>query len=194
MFGIFDRKGGFEADHRHGDYDGDGIWLCCPDCGKPRRLQDAAFDGRLEALCGEVGETSEAQMRAFGMSTGEGRWDVVPEGPMFVFTTPEGRRATASYGVVASWNDTSHSWLWAWAFPETWMPEPALDVARHLKIRGTEETWEAVTTKNLVLGEHEAWHLAKLAARAAHFPMVYRARVNEVNWHYFAIGRMSWES
>jgi hypothetical protein len=79
--------------------------------------------------------------------------------------------------------------MWAWDMPEEWMPAPATAVARQLLDVGLKNDWDALTAPMLLINEHEAWHMAKLGAWIAGYPMVYRAMVNDHNHHYFAIDR-----
>ena len=190
MFGFWKRR---KNDEPPAEYSGEGIWVVCPDCGNRHEIdEDPDFRQLLERLCGEIGQSSQEIYGEFGIGSSEGRWDVLPEEPLFKFTDGNGRTAVAPYGIVASWNPDTDSWLWAWAFPEDWVPAPARTVAERLRKVGEEEGWEAATSRELAVNEHEAWHLTELAAHIAGYPLVYRARVNEQNWHYYAIDRLRW--
>jgi hypothetical protein len=82
--------------------------------------------------------------------------------------------------------------MWAWEMPEDWMPAPAKTVAHQLRDAGLKNSWDALSEPMLLINEHEAWHMTKLGAWIAGYPMVYRAPVNELNHHYFAIDRPVW--
>lgn len=174
-------------------YDGTGIWFRCGTSGTLRPVdQTAAFRHLVEAQCREIGESSQRILRDLGIDDPATRWEVTPGQARFTFTRPDGRRCHARYGVVGSWNPETHSWLWAWDFPTSWMPAPALRLARTLHAEGTARGWQALTEPVLYLDEHEAWHMARLAAHVAGYPLVHSARVNEKNRHFFAIDRPVW--
>lgn len=191
MFDIRKRDR-FDADAQHGGYSGEGIWWCCAESGRAHEVTDAGFLDHLETLCVEIGRSSAAELEAFDLHRGDGRWQIHPEAAMFVFTTADGRRAAAEYGVIGSWNESSHSWLWAWGFPDDWLEGPEAGAARRLRAEGERRGWRAVTERHLLVNMHQAWHLTDLAAGVAGWPMVYRAKVNEANWHTFAIDRLTW--
>ncbi len=179
-----------DQDPPESDYAGEGIWFACPDCNRLHETENGAgFRPLLERLCDEIGESSLAIYAELGLGDRSGRWDVMPEQALFKFTESDGRTAMAPYGVVASWNEDSHSWMWAWGFPEGWMPEAAVAAAQRARARGEEEGWQALTERMLAVNEEEAWHLTNLVAHLNGWPLVYRAKVNEKNWHFFAIDR-----
>ena len=181
----------FRHDDRHADYDGTGVWLCCPDCNRPHRVEDGDFADRLEEACEDVGRTSAEIYASYGLNAGGGRWDVFPEAPLIIFTDALGRKIAGRYGVVGSWNETTHSWLWAWGFPEGWLSGPEGAAAHRIRAEGARQDWAALTTRTLLVNAHEAWHLTDLAADVMGWPMVYRVKVNDRNWHFLAIDRLS---
>jgi len=78
--------------------------------------------------------------------------------------------------------------------PETHITDAnrkAPDLTRAL---GEAEDWPCLTTALLMLNECETWHLTKFAASLAGHPIVYRAKVNEKAWAYFAIDTPIWET
>lgn len=176
-----------------GDYEGEGVWYECGNCEAVHEIEEAPSYRRLiEDLCRDVGESSRAIMEEFDIY-GAGRWNALREEGLFKFTTEDGRTCIAPYGTVASWNDVSHSWLWAWAMPEGWIEDAEKAVCLKLKARADEEgDWDPVEYPRLFVNEHEAWHLTNLAAWVNDMPLTYRAKVNEINWQYFAIGRPKW--
>ncbi len=179
-----------DRDPNWGDYDGNGIWYACSGCKTLHETKDTPeFHALLEQLCCDIGASSREIYDMLGIGTGEGRWDVNPQEGLFTFTDPHGRVSIAPYGVVASWNERSHSWMWAWGFPENWFPEPALAASVRTLAAGKENGWQAVTERLLAVNEHEAWHLTKLVAHVNGWPLTYRAKVNDINWHYYAIAR-----
>ena len=195
MFGYLKSKMGFGAvqNDAWGDYAGTGIWFDCPGCDTPHEAdQPQAFTDLTEAQCTALGESSQEVYEAFDIGQPGGRWEVHPEQARFTFTRADGRQCHARYGVIGSYNQVTHSWLWAWAWPAEWMPAPALGVAQDLLDFGLQKDWQPLTEERLRLNEHEAWHMTKLAAWNAGFPMVYRGPVNECNYHYFAIDRPVW--
>ena len=177
-----------------GDYEGEGVWYECGHCDAIHELDEApTYRGLIEDLCTSVGQSSQEVYDRFELGSDGGRWDVIPDEGLFKFTNADGRMCIASYGVVSSWNDQTHSWLWAWAMPEGWISPAALTACQALKVRADEEgDWDPVQYGTLFVNEHEAWHLTKLTAWVNDMPMVYRAKVNEMNWHYFVIGKLSW--
>ena len=62
--------------------------------------------------------------RDSGLSESGGCWQLFPEEGLFKVTTAQGRSWFARYGLVASWNHDSHSWLWGWAIPPEGLNEP----------------------------------------------------------------------
>ena len=175
------------------DYDGQGFWRDCNRCGSVHQIQESAqFRILLEQLCTRVGDSSQALYDEFSINTPDGHWNVDPDKAMFKFTRADGAECFARYGVVSSYNPETHSWLWAWGFPEEWTPAPALRVANHCHQRCADEGWTPGTERTLLVNPHDAWHLTKLAAHIVGYPMVYRASVNNTNHHYFAIDRPIW--
>ena len=202
MFGWFKRKPHTpepEAESapatrdRYGDYDGKGIWVICPDCGNPHKVDETPeFRALLERLCTELGDSSRALYEEVHI-LGQGRWDIDPETATFTFTDETGRRCHARYGFIASWNDTTKSWMWAWGLPEGWdMPEACLGPVRKLHEHAQDAGWDAVTSRMLLVESHEAWHLTKLAAHVNDMPLVYSAKVNPDNRHFYALERPRW--
>lgn len=183
-------------DHRHpdwGDYTGEGIWRVCPSCNAPHEVTDPAFQNEIQDACYQVSASSQKAYEEFGFSK-PGRWGVDAKNGIFTNTLDAGPRAVAPYGIIGSWNSENHSWLWSWAMSDSWMPAKAKEVAQRFYDVGEEYDWEAVTSKNLLVNEKEAWHLTHLAAYVSGYPIVYRAKVNEINHHYYAIGAMTWEN
>ena len=142
----------------------------------------------------DVGLTSRAIYEEFQIGKEGGRWDALPEEGYIRFTLEDGRTSYASYGVAASWAQHSHSWLWSWAMPDGWVHENASVVSKRAYDFGLERDWNAMTTKSLLVNEHEAWNLTKMVAHLSDMPLVYRAKVNDINWHYFALSRPSWSN
>jgi hypothetical protein len=182
-----------KPDPRWGDYEGEGIWFVCPDCEALHEVTDVDFLNRVKVACTEISATTQQLYDAFDFGNPDGRWDVDPELARFHKTAPDGRRASGAYAVVESWNETSHSWLWSWEMGDEWMPAPAKSATKALKALCDAEGWEITTARNLLLNEEESWHITNLAAQAAGFPAVYRAKVNDINHHYFIIDHLKWE-
>ncbi len=194
MFGFGKQKMGYKTvrDERWGDYEGKGIWAPC-DCGNLHEVeQDHEFVDVMEEQCCAIGDSSQALYNEFFINELNGRWDVVPSQARFTFTRENGQQCHARYGVVGSYNQVTHSWMWAWHFPEGWEEKPALQVANRLCDLGVDKNWQPLIEPILFVNDHEAWHMAKLAAWASGYPMVYRAPVNEKNYQYFAIDRPVW--
>ena len=182
-----------ERNRRWGDYEGEGIWYACPGCGSLHKTEaDPTFAEILKEASAQVGETTQSIYDAYQIGGGAGRWDTFEAEGLFKFTSPEGRVSMAPYGVVASWNESSHSWMWGWNFPDGWIENGALNQVRTVHDIGRDHDWQAVSEKLLAVNTNEAWHLTKLCAHLLNYPLVYRAKVNEVNWHYYAIGQLEW--
>lgn len=175
-------------------YDGAGIWLVCPECGLTHeRLNDPEFDALLDPLCVEIGDTTREACSLIGLKALGGHCTIQPDKGQIVFTSPDGRTAMARYGIVASWNSVTHSWLWAWGFPETWnVPDACLSLARGLRARADANDWRAVSTRLLRVNRGEALRLASLAAHVRGYPMVHRAQAHDRTCHFLAIGQLHW--
>ena len=78
--------------------------------------------------------------------------------------------------------------------PEGWVHPNAQVVSKRAYDLGRKHGWNTLTTKSLLVNENQAWNLTKMVAHASDMPMVYRAKVNDLNWHYFALGRPSWSN
>ncbi|WP_299722410.1 DUF6882 domain-containing protein [uncultured Tateyamaria sp.] len=175
------------------DYDGDGMWRECLDCGTVHKIEESAqFRILIEQLCCEIGNSSDALYKEFRIGEPDGFWNVDPEKALFKFTQADGTTSFARYGVIGSYNQNTHSWLWGWGFPEDWMPQSVLRIAEQCHDHCATQGWTPGTERMLLVNAHEAWHLTKLAAHVAGLPMVYRAAVNETNYHYFAMERPVW--
>ena len=187
--------GSSQKNDRWGAYAGEGIWAAGADGHGPQPVKpNKEFNDLLRQLDEDVGLTSRAIYEEFQIGKEGGRWDALPEEGYIRFTLEDGRTSYASYGVAASWAQHSHSWLWSWAMPDGWVHENASVVSKRAYDFGLERDWNAMTTKSLLVNEHEAWNLTKMVAHLSDMPLVYRAKVNDINWHYFALSRPSWSN
>lgn len=188
MFGWF-KKSGTSSE----TYDGEGIFLSCPDCHNYHRApENAAFDAAIKTACAEVGDTTQQRYKEFGCLDPNGRWDMLPDEGIFYFTNADSPRCFGNFSLVGSWIAHTHSWMWGWNLPQiTPATRKAPDLAR---AKGEAEGWPCLTNSSLLLNQEEAWHLTDLAASLAGYPMVYRAKVNEKAWAYFAIDELVWET
>ena len=174
-----------------GAYQGEGIWYACPTNGTPREIDDRpAFARLLRDVSSEIGQSSAGITRAFGMD-GPGEWRTFEDEGLFRFSAEGGGGFVAPYGVAGSWNAETHSWYWTWAMPDGWVAPAARTAAERLHAHADRAGWEAGQHGLLYVNEYEAWRMAKLTAHVSGLPLVYRAKVNELNWHYFAIGAPS---
>lgn len=184
-----------QKNERWGDYQGEGIWTARPDNAGAHRVKETEeFRALLSELCEDIGQTSREIYDEFQIGREGGRWDALPDQGYIRFTLEDGRTSYAGYGVAASWAEHSHSWLWSWAMPRDWVHPHAQVVAKRAFDFGREKGWDALTTKSLLVNEHEAWNLTKMVAYLSDMPLVYRAKVNDINWHYFALSRPSWSN
>lgn len=187
--------GTHQKNDRWGDYEGEGIWTSGSDTGGPHPIHETAdFREAVIKLGEDVGQTSREIYEEFQIGKDGGRWDALPDEGYIRFTLEDGRTSYASYGVAASWAEHSHSWLWSWAMPKGWVHPNAQVVSKRAHDFGQDQCWDALTTKSLLVNEMEAWNLTKLVAHASDMPLVYRAKVNDINWHYFALSRPSWSN
>ena len=185
---------GWAAAQRSGGYRGEGLWVYA-------RQTRVAFEQPLCAhfraarrhACAENDAMLPGLYRDSGLSESGGCWQLFPEEGLFKVTTAQGRSWFARYGLVASWNHDSHSWLWGWAIPpDRGMPAPPLAPVARLREQGALHGWQALTEPALMVNGREGWRLAQMAARSCHMPLVYRACVNEANTHYFVIDQPCW--
>jgi len=176
-----------------GDYPGEGIWVPHSDLEGAHPVDEPmGFRSKLERVAEEIGDSSRRLYDQYEIGVEGARWNALPKEGYIRFLHPSGRVSYSSYGVAGSWAEHSHSWLWSWAMPEGWVHSHAQVVARRARAYGVEFNWEALTTKTLLVNEQEAWNLTKLVAHLSEMPLVYRAKVNDINWHYFALSRPSW--
>jgi len=183
------KKAGKSSD----DYDGEGIFLSCRECNNYHKApENAAFDAAIRSACAIVSETTQQRYAEFTCTSPDGRWDMLPDEGIFYFTNADGRRSFANFSLVGSWIEHTHSWMWGWNLTQiTPATRKAPDLAR---AKGEAEGWPCLTNPSLLLNQGEAWHLTNLAAYLAEYPMVYRAKVNEKAWAYFAIDELAWET
>jgi hypothetical protein len=174
-------------------YPGAGIFVICPDCENYHVAPERpGFDATVQDACVGITKTTQANYDAFGILEPGGRWDMNQDEGLFVFTQANGRRSGARFSLVGSWVAHSCSWMWAWGLPESHITPAtrrASDLARTL---GAENDWPVLTSRLLLLNDHEAWHLTKLAASLAGHKVVYRAPVNDKATAYFAIDALKW--
>jgi len=176
-----------------GAYAGEGIWTHSGSTlGAQPVDEPMGFRAKLERISEEVSDSSRKLYDEFRIGAEGARWNALPAEGYIRFCDPDGRTSYASYGVAASWAEHSHSWLWSWAMPKGWVHDHAQVVSKRAREYGFEFGWEALTNKSLLVNEQEAWNLTKLVAHISDMPLVYRAKVNDINWHFFALGRPSW--
>ncbi|MDX8353888.1 hypothetical protein SLH47_16090 [Cognatiyoonia sp. IB215182] len=190
MFGWFKRSG-----QKPEVYEGEGIFLKCPDCDNYHRSPDIpSFDAAIRLACETVGATTQKSYSEYNCLSSDGRWDMLPEEGIFCFTNSDGRRCFADFSLVGSWIEATHSWMWGWNLPDTHITPANRKASDLARAKGEAEGWPCLTTPSLLLNADEAWHLTDLAAFLAGYPMVYRAKVNEKAWAYFAIDQLAWET
>lgn len=175
-------------------YDGTGIWYRCNTCDATHEInQSADFRGMICDLCRALDASSQAIYAEFDIGKPDGRWSVDHAAATFTFILADGRKCTADYGTVASWNQETSSWFWSWAMPDGWLSPAERRVGETAYDHGYDNQWEPVTRDLLLVDAHEAWHLTKLAAHLSDMPMVYRIPVNDVNHHYLALSKPVWQ-
>ena len=115
-----------------GSYRGEGIWSWCHESNTARELpRTEDFADTLKWVGAGYHASLPRLYRDFGLSENGGAWEVFPDHGLFKVTTVSGRSWFAEYGLVASWNHETHSWLWAWAFPRDWQGPPSNAAADH---------------------------------------------------------------
>ena len=178
-----------------GKYDGTSIFLECPDCHNYHKAPEIpAFSAAITQACSQMQATTKELYAEFDVLQPDGRWDTLPEEGIFYFTNADGRRSFANYSLVGSWIEDTHSWLWGWNLPETLITTATRRAPDLARAKGEAEDWPVLTTPMLMLNECEAWHMTDFAASLAGHPMVYRAKVNQKAWAFFAIDQLSWEN
>ena len=175
-------------------YPGEGIFYGCQECGAVHEITlTDTFNDKVAQCCADISASSQDIYETFHIVDEGGHWDISPQDAIFVFTRETGEKCFADYGLVGSWNPDTCSWLWAWHMPEFFGSDrpndTELDLVRRLRAHGAAQGWKALTEPFLYINEHDSWHMADLAADLAGWPMVYRAKVNDKNFHYFAIAR-----
>ncbi len=175
-------------------YPGAGIFYRCQLCGGIHEAdQPDDFLDKVARCSATISASTQDLYRALQIPGEGGRWNIAPQEATFVFTRPGGEKCFADYGLIGSWNPETCSWLWAWHMPDFFdthrPPETELTLVRRLREHGAQWGWQPLTEPLLYLGEPDSWHMADLAADLAGWPMVYRAKVNDSNYHYFAISR-----
>lgn len=182
-----------DKDQTRPDYDGEGIWYRCRDCGAAHEIdQSADFRSQIADACGAIGSSTAEIYADFGIASPGSRWDLLFETGEMVFTQADGRRSIARCGVVSSWRGENHDWLWSWAHPEAWHSPQMRQIGEDALARGLDEGWDAVTTDRILVNSDEAWHLTSLAAHLSRMPLVYWAQMNDINHWYFALTRPVW--
>jgi hypothetical protein len=174
-------------------YPGEGYCIQCPECENYHLAPELLdFEEAIETAGVEMQPSTARQYESFGVLGQGGRWDMDTDEGLFVFTLADGRKSGAAFSQVGSWIQTTSSWMWGWAMPETHITPKtrrAPDLARAL---GKERDWPVLTSQLLMVGEREAWHLTRLSASLAGHALVYRAPVNEKATVYFAIDALKW--
>lgn len=176
-------------------YKGDGIFIHCENCGGYHNSpQIPEFENAVKEACIQIGSSSDRLYETFRILDPEGRWDMLPDEGTFFFTNEDGRRCFADYSLVGSWIEETHSWMWGWNLPDTHITDATRKAPDLAHAIGSEKGWPCLTTPLLMMNECEAWLLTKFAASLAKYPLVYRAKVNEKAWAYFAIDTPIWET
>ncbi|MEL6451803.1 MAG: DUF6882 domain-containing protein [Pseudomonadota bacterium] len=190
MFGWFARK-----TPDNDCYAGEGTFLGCPSCGGYHRAPDIpAFEAAMEEACAQVSDSTDRLYEAFNIGAPDGRWDMVPADGVFWFTQSCGRRCYAQFSLVGSWIEDTHSWMWGWHLPDSHITDATRKAPDLARAAGAAHGWVCLTTPTLLLDDAGAWHMTKYAARCAGHPLVYRAKVNDRAWAYFAMDTPVWES
>ncbi len=179
-----------------GDYPGEGIWSYHA---KNQQIRELAMPARVRDMIGAIARSYADALPAlyaqWSLDDPNGKWEVFPEEGVFKVTTAGGRAWYARYGLLSSWNHETHSWLWSWAFPPEWtLPAVIAEPAWALHRESARKDWAAGLEPSLLVNEREAMRLAFLAAHVSRLPLIYRARVNEVNTQFFVLDQPFWGS
>lgn len=193
MFGWLKRT---EKNPRWTAYTGRDIWVEQDGYdGQRKAHQPPDFQKEIANANDSMSETCDRLRHEYGLVDEAGTWEVMPESGMFRFTTSAGRTWRAPFGVVASWASISHSWLWAWAIDDAWVFSNFKQVANDAKKIGLMNSWLPLTAPFLLVNEHEAMRLAKLAANQSNMPIVHQISSERGDTSYIlAIGHPVWEN
>jgi len=168
-----------------------GIKIECPDCGEihaPPEIE--AFDDLVRTACIAVSETVQPLYQKFGMRDPGGRWDIDDQKGLIFWTNAEGRVSRAHYQFVGRWLDKNGSFKWGWDHPHA--TEATEIAAQRVFEYGEERGFPVLTSNLLIVDQDNAWHMADVAAYLSGLPGVYRAKVNDVAWQYFAFSEPEW--
>lgn len=175
-------------DHAH---DLAGIELRCENCGGYHQAaENKAFEDLLRKSCTTISESTAMIYAEFQIVGPGGRWDVDPEFGLIRFTHESGAVACADYQFVGGWIEHSGSFLWGWDHPQK--TEVSTRQLEQVRAYGEANGFPVLTTPYLVVAAEDAWHLAKIAAHLLSWPGVYRAKVNDKSWSYFAFAQPAW--
>ena len=170
----------------------DGIELECPECGNYHPApDDPAFEELLRVACDTVTQTTDQMYHKFRILEPGGRWDTDDENGVIWWTNEDGAIARADYNFVGGWIEATESFKWGWDHPHS--TAATIGASDRLKLYGEEHCHSVLTTNLLLVTEHDTWHLAKITAFLSNLPGVYRAKVNDRAWAYFAFAEPSWE-
>lgn len=172
------------------DFNGEGYFVRCADCGGYHRSEAPGFRDLIAEACTTVEPTTMAIYEEFGLSDAGGSWAYDGDTCLMTFTNGQGRRSNARFHRVGTWLPDSGSFKWAW---DADAPDPTRSAVARLRGMGTDLGFDVLVQPLLLVGKKEAWHLAKLTAWASNLPLVYSVPVTETCRSFMALERPVWE-
>ena len=103
---------------------------------------------------------------------GEADWNVDQDLGTIVFTSPDGRVATAPVQIVGTYNTLDGTWLWGWENPSV-LP-PLQEAARRVRKYGEKHGIRQLTTRKLKCTEDDAWAFTAFACKLCEGQGAYR--------------------
>lgn len=118
----------------------------------------------------ELQDKTRANAAAWGLGQTE-RWDVDLETGLLSFSG-DGRIVTAPVQVIGTYNSEDGTWLWGWDHPS--VSAPLAYDARLVRDFGARHKLQALTTRQIVCDEDDAWQFTALACHLAAAAGAYR--------------------
>ncbi|MEM9317918.1 MAG: DUF6882 domain-containing protein [Pseudomonadota bacterium] len=163
-------------ENAHDDWDqsefqGEGYFPRCPECGRYHRDVTPAFQGLVNESCAAVVPTSRRLHREFRVDDPQASWRYDSDTGLFALSVPGRGRCLSQFQIVGTWIENSGSFKWSWAWQEEAQDgtRKAADYARRV---GAYYWMRALTAPTLYVGETEAWHLAMVTAYLSELPAV----------------------
>ena len=168
------------------EFDGEGIFVYCPDCAEQQRFDDDGFNLLLMEACPKVAASTRALYDEFETTDRTGTWSYDGQSRLITFTTGDGRKSFAQFQMVGTWIEDSCSFLWSWANGKAPETNSAALQARDF---GEAHGYDPLTHANLFVNRRDAWRMTKLTAYLAGLPMVYSVPIGHHVRAFMALER-----